>query len=246
MGAAWKNPHDRDIPYLRKIIRKVKSLGLETCMTLGSLSENQARSLSEAGLDYYNHNLDTSEEFYEKIVTTRKYHERLETIEKVQKAGIKVCSGGILGLGEGTKDRASLLVQLANLPKTPESVPINMLVKIKGTPFFDKEDIDFFDFVRTIAVARIMLPQSFIRLSAGRKNMNEQMQTLCFMAGANSVFSGCKLLTTDNPDEKEDRALFKKLDIDVMRIDDLNNLSHDKSLSSKEKLRFEDFYDAYS
>ncbi|ADD79645.1 biotin synthase BioB [Candidatus Riesia pediculicola] len=243
MGAAWRNPNDRDIPYLQKIVREVKSLGLETCMTLGTLSENQANSLSEAGLDYYNHNLDTSEEFYEKIITTRKYQERIETIERVQKAGIKVCSGGILGLGETVKDRASLLVQLANLPKVPESVPINMLVQIKGTPLFNEKKIDFFDFVRTIAAARIMLPSSFIRLSAGRKNMNEQMQALCFIAGANSVFSGCKLLTTDNPNEQEDHILFKKLDINL-DFTKKNVLEEKDSFFSEKEVESGNFYEA--
>lgn len=211
MGAAWKNPNDRDMPYLEQMVQGVKALGLETCMTLGTLSDDQAQRLGEAGLDYYNHNLDTSPEFYGNIITTRTYQERLDTLEKVREAGIKVCSGGIVGLGETVTDRAGLLLQLANLPTPPESVPINMLVKVKGTPLADNEDVDAFDFIRTIAVARIMMPASFVRLSAGREQMNEQTQAMCFMAGANSIFYGCKLLTTPNPEEDKDLQLFRKL-----------------------------------
>ncbi len=213
MGAAWKNPHDRDMPYLEQMVQGVKAMGLEACMTLGTLKEEQAQRLAAAGLDYYNHNLDTSPEFYGNIITTRSYQERLDTLDKVRDAGIKVCSGGIVGLGEQVKDRAGLLLQLANLPVPPESVPINMLVKVKGTPLADNEDVDAFDFIRTIAVARIMMPTSWVRLSAGREQMNEQTQALCFMAGANSVFYGCKLLTTPNPEEDKDLQLFKKLGI---------------------------------
>ncbi|EPU7432029.1 biotin synthase BioB [Cronobacter sakazakii] len=211
MGAAWKNPNDRDMPYLEQMVQGVKALGLETCMTLGTLSDDQAQRLGEAGLDYYNHNLDTSPEFYGNIITTRTYQERLDTLEKVREAGIKVCSGGIVGLGETVTDRAGLLLQLANLPTPPESVPINMLVKVKGTPLADNEDVDAFDFIRTIAVARIMMPTSYVRLSAGREQMNEQTQAMCFMAGANSIFYGCKLLTTPNPKEDKDLQLFRKL-----------------------------------
>ena len=211
MGAAWKNPHDRDMPYLEKMVQGVKAMGLETCMTLGTLNDEQAQRLGAAGLDFYNHNLDTSPEFYGNIITTRTYQERLDTLEKVREAGIKVCSGGIVGLGEEVKDRAALLVQLANLPVPPESVPINMLVKVKGTPLADNEDVDAFDFIRTIAVARIMMPRSHVRLSAGREQMNEQTQAMCFMAGANSIFYGCKLLTTPNPEEDKDLLLFRKL-----------------------------------
>jgi len=211
MGAAWKNPHERDMPYLEQMVQGVKALGLETCMTLGTLSDDQAQRLGEAGLDYYNHNLDTSPEFYGNIITTRTYQERLDTLEKVREAGIKVCSGGIVGLGETVTDRAGLLLQLANLPTPPESVPINMLVKVKGTPLADNEDVDAFDFIRTIAVARIMMPTSYVRLSAGREQMNEQTQAMCFMAGANSIFYGCKLLTTPNPEEDKDLQLFRKL-----------------------------------
>ncbi|EGT5700914.1 biotin synthase [Cronobacter sakazakii] len=211
MGAAWKNPNDRDMPYLEQMVQGVKALGLETCMTLGTLSDDQAQRLGEAGLDYYNHNLDTSPEFYGNIITTRTYQERLDTLEKVREAGIKVCSGGIVGLGETVTDRAGLLLQLANLPTPPESVPINMLVKVNGTPLADNEDVDAFDFIRTIAVARIMMPTSYVRLSAGREQMNEQTQAMCFMAGANSIFYGCKLLTTPNPEEDKDLQLFRKL-----------------------------------
>ncbi|MEJ5077513.1 biotin synthase BioB [Erwinia sp. MYb535] len=211
MGAAWKNPHERDMPYLEQMVQGVKAMGMETCMTLGTLSEQQAQRLAHAGLDFYNHNLDTSPEFYGSIITTRSYQERLDTLGKVRDAGIKVCSGGIVGLGETVSDRAGLLVQLANLPTPPESVPINMLVKVKGTPLADNDDVDPFDFVRTIAVARIMMPRSHIRLSAGREQMSEQTQAMCFMAGANSIFYGCKLLTTPNPEEDKDRVLFRKL-----------------------------------
>ncbi|HHP7641756.1 biotin synthase BioB [Escherichia coli] len=211
MGAAWKNPHERDMPYLEQMVQGVKAMGLEACMTLGTLSESQAQRLANAGLDYYNHNLDTSPEFYGNIITTRTYQERLDTLEKVREAGIKVCSGGIVGLGETVKDRAGLLLQLANLPTPPESVPINMLVKVKGTPLADNDDVDAFDFIRTIAVARIMMPTSYVRLSAGREQMNEQTQAMCFMAGANSIFCGCKLLTTPNPEEDKDLQLFRKL-----------------------------------
>ncbi len=201
------------MPYLLDMVRGVKSLGLETCMTLGMLNKDQAESLAEAGLDYYNHNLDTSRENYGNIITTRTYDDRLDTLAHVRDAGMKVCSGGIVGLGEDKRDRAGLLMELANLPRHPESVPINMLVKVKGTPLENVEDLDAFDFVRTIAVARIMMPASAVRLSAGREKMNEQMQALCFMAGANSIFYGCKLLTTPNPDEDEDMQLFRKLGI---------------------------------
>ncbi|HBH65515.1 biotin synthase BioB [Erwinia persicina] len=211
MGAAWKNPHERDMPYLEQMVQGVKAMGMETCMTLGTLSQQQAQRLAQAGLDFYNHNLDTSPEFYGSIITTRSYQERLDTLGQVRDAGIKVCSGGIVGLGETVSDRAGLLVQLANLPTPPESVPINMLVKVKGTPLADNDDVDPFDFIRTIAVARIMMPRSHVRLSAGREQMSEQTQAMCFMAGANSIFYGCKLLTTPNPEEDKDRVLFRKL-----------------------------------
>ncbi|HCH50335.1 MAG TPA: biotin synthase [Proteus sp.] len=218
MGAAWKNPHERDMPYLEQMVKEVKALGMETCMTLGKLDDTQATRLADAGLDFYNHNLDTSPEFYGSIVTTRTYQDRLDTLDKVRNAGIKVCSGGILGLGEEVKDRAAMLVQLANLPQPPESVPINMLAKIKGTPMADNEDVDPFDFIRTIAVARIMMPRSYVRLSAGREQMSEQTQAFCFMAGANSIFYGCKLLTTTNPTEDKDHQLFRKLGLNPERL----------------------------
>ena len=218
MGAAWKNPKERDMPYLVKMVEGVKSLGLETCMTLGMLTSGQAKTLAEAGLDYYNHNLDTSPEFYQEIITTRTYDDRLHTLEHVRAAGMKVCSGGIVGMGEQAADRIGLLVQLANLPRHPESVPINMLVKVAGTPLAEVDDLDPFEFIRTIAVARIMMPRSHVRLSAGREKMNEQMQALCFMAGANSVFYGCKLLTTPNPAEDKDRQLFQRFGINTQTV----------------------------
>lgn len=213
MGAAWKNPSARDMPYLLEMIQEVKSLGLESCMTLGMLDKEQAEQLSSAGLDYYNHNLDTSPEYYEKIITTRTYQERLDTLDNVRNAGMKVCSGGIVGLGEAGNDRSALLQQLANMPVQPESVPINKLVKVQGTPLDNVADLDDFEFIKTIAVARILMPKSHVRLSAGRESMSEQTQALCFMAGANSIFYGCKLLTTGNPDANEDLRLFKKLGI---------------------------------
>ncbi|GMQ46023.1 biotin synthase BioB [Vibrio sp. 10N] len=213
MGAAWKNPKERDMPLLTDMIKGVKDLGLETCMTLGMLTPDQATHLADAGLDYYNHNLDTSPEFYGNIITTRTYQDRLDTLSHVRDAGMKICSGGIIGMGESANDRAGLLMELANLPVQPESVPINMLVKVKGTPLEEVDDVEPFDFIRLIAIARIMMPKSAVRLSAGREDMNEQMQALCFMAGANSVFYGCKLLTTPNPDEDKDLQLFKKLGI---------------------------------
>ena len=218
MGAAWRNPHERDMPYLEQMVKEVKALGMETCMTLGKLDDSQASRLAQAGLDFYNHNLDTSPEFYGSIITTRTYQDRLDTLDKVRNAGIKVCSGGILGLGEEVKDRVAMLVQLANLPQPPESVPINMLAKIKGTPLADNEDVDPFDFIRTIAVARIMMPRSYVRLSAGREQMSEQTQAFCFMAGANSIFYGCKLLTTTNPTEDKDHQLFRKLGLNPERL----------------------------
>ena len=218
MGAAWKNPKERDMPHLTDMIKGVKGMGLETCMTLGMLTPDQAKQLANAGLDYYNHNLDTSTEFYGNIITTRTYQDRLDTLSHVRDAGMKICSGGIIGMGESANDRAGLLVELANLPVHPESVPINMLVKVKGTPLEEVDDVEPFDFIRLIAIARIMMPQSAVRLSAGRENMNEQMQALCFMAGANSVFYGCKLLTTPNPSEDKDMMLFNKLGINSQEV----------------------------
>ena len=233
MGAAWRNPRDRDMPYILKMVEEVKSLGLETCMTLGMLTREQAVALKQAGLDYYNHNLDTSPEYYSDIITTRTYQDRLNTLENVRAAGMNVCSGGIVGMGETVSDRASMLVQLANLPEQPQSVPINMLVKVKGTPLDSVEDLDYFEFIRTIAVARIMMPKSHVRLSAGREAMNEQMQALCFMAGANSIFYGCKLLTTSNPDTHEDVMLFKKLGINTERTRDYSDEAHQQVLEEE-------------
>ena len=213
MGAAWKHPSAKDMPYVLKMVEGVKALGLETCMTLGKLTQEQTEALAQAGLDYYNHNLDTSPEFYGNIITTRTYSERLQTLAYVRDAGMKICSGGILGMGESVEDRAGLLIQLANLPEHPESVPINMLVKVKGTPLAEEEDVDPFDFIRMLAVARIMMPESHVRLSAGREQMNEQMQALAFLAGANSIFYGEKLLTTGNPQADKDMRLFARLGI---------------------------------
>lgn len=213
MGAAWKHPSAKDMPYVLEMVKGVKALGLETCMTLGTLSEEQTMALADAGLDYYNHNLDTSPEFYGNIITTRTYADRLKTLSYVREAGMKICSGGILGMGESLDDRLGLLIQLANLPEHPESVPINMLVKVAGTPLENVEDVDSFDFIRTLAVARILMPKSHVRLSAGREQMNEQMQSLAFFAGANSIFYGEKLLTTGNPDAEKDMRLFARLGI---------------------------------
>lgn len=213
MGAAWRSPREKDMPYVLEMVRQVKSLGLETCMTLGMLEPTQAKELAQAGLDYYNHNLDTSPEHYNQIITTRSYQDRLDTLAHVREAGMKVCAGGIVGLGERREDRVGLLTQLATLPAHPDSVPINQLVKIAGTPLGDVEDLDPFEFVRTIAVARILMPKSMVRLSAGREQMPEAIQSLCFLAGANSIFYGEKLLTTSNPEAEADRLLFERLGI---------------------------------
>lgn len=217
MGAAWKHPSEKDFPAVLEMVRQVRSLGMETCMTLGALTPEQSQALAEAGLDYYNHNLDTSPEYYGEIITTRSFQERLDTLDHVRAAGMKVCAGGIVGMGEGANDRAGLLQQLANMPSHPESVPINMLVKIKGTPLENVDDLDPFEFVRTIGVARIMMPASHVRLSAGRNQMNEQLQALCFLAGANSIFYGEKLLTTPLPEESADMKLFAKLGLSPER-----------------------------
>lgn len=211
MGAAWRAPKEKDFAMVLEMVRSVKSLGLETCVTMGMLSNDQTERLNEAGLDYYNHNLDTSPEFYGEIVTTRTYQDRLDTLERVRDAGIHVCAGGIVGLGEGVEDRAGLLQQLVNLPQHPESVPINLLVRVEGTPLADQAPLDPLDFVRTIAVARILMPRSRVRLSAGRTEMSDELQALCFFAGANSVFYGERLLTTGNPDQHHDRQLFERL-----------------------------------
>lgn len=213
MGAAWRNPRDRDLDQVIKMVQGVKRLGMETCVTLGMLSAQQAQRLKDAGLDYYNHNLDTSPEFYGEIITTRTYQDRLDTLAHVRESGINVCAGGIIGMGEDVQDRAGLLVALANLPQHPESVPINMLVQVEGTPLYGVEKLDSFDFVRTIAVARILMPTSFVRLSAGRTEMSDEVQALCFFAGANSIFYGEKLLTTENPNVQHDRMLMARLGI---------------------------------
>jgi biotin synthase len=215
MGAAWRSLNDRDLPEVAGMISDVKNLGLETCVTLGMVKKEQLQRLKDAGLDYYNHNIDTSEEYYKEIITTRTYQDRLDTLENIREVGLKTCCGGIVGMGEEIEDRAKMLITLANLPEHPESVPINMLVKVKGTPLDIIGDIDHFDFIRTIAVARIMMPKSYVRLSAGREAMNEQMQALCFLAGANSIFYGEKLLTTPNPKQNEDAALFGRLGINI-------------------------------
>lgn len=211
MGAAWRQPKDRDIERVVEMVREVKSLGMETCVTLGMLTSEQTERLKEGGLDYYNHNLDTSEDYYSEIITTRTYQDRLDTLQRVREAGINVCCGGIVGMGESDADRAKLLLELANLPKHPESVPINMLVQVQGTPLDGVEALDPIVFVRTIAVARILMPTSRVRLSAGRSDMSDEMQALCFLAGANSIFYGEKLLTTDNPMTSSDRELFHRL-----------------------------------
>ncbi|MBL0121443.1 MAG: biotin synthase BioB [Betaproteobacteria bacterium] len=217
MGAAWRGPKQRELEPVLDMVRGVKALGLEACCTLGMLKDGQAEQLKAAGLDYYNHNLDTSPEFYGEIVTTREYQDRIDTLERVRNAGVNVCCGGIVGMGESRRERAGLIAQLANMDPQPESVPINYLVQVEGTPLHDKmqgEDaIDWTEFVRTIAAARITMPKSFVRLSAGRQEMNEATQALCFLAGANSIFYGEKLLTTGNPDVDRDRALFEKLGI---------------------------------
>ncbi|WP_293267665.1 biotin synthase BioB [Neptunomonas sp.] len=213
MGAAWKHPADKDMPYVVDMVKQVKALGLETCMTLGMLDEGKADQLADAGLDYYNHNLDTSPEFYDKIITTRTFQDRLDTLQNVRDSGMKICSGGILGMGETATDRIGLLRQLANMSVQPESVPINMLVKVKGTPMENVEDLDHLTFIRTIAVARIMMPASHVRLSAGRESMSDEMQAMTFFAGANSIFYGDCLLTTPNPETNRDLQLFKRLGI---------------------------------
>ena len=213
MGAAWRNPTDKNLDKVIEMINVVKDLGMETCVTLGMLSREQTRKLKLAGLDYYNHNLDTSPEYYEEIITTRTYQDRLDTLENLRAEDINVCCGGIIGMGETDKDRAALLQQLANLPEHPQSVPINLLVQVENTPLYGTDELDPIDFVRTIAVARIMMPASVVRLSAGRTAMSEELQALCFVAGANSIFYGDTLLTTPNPDENVDQDLFHKLGI---------------------------------
>ncbi|MDD2864301.1 MAG: biotin synthase BioB [Methylococcales bacterium] len=211
MGAAWRKPKDSDIERVVEMVQGVKALGMETCVTLGMLTDSQTQRLKEGGLDYYNHNLDTSENYYSEVITTRTYQDRIDTLDRVRNAGINVCCGGIVGMGESDVDRANLLLQLANMPQHPESVPVNMLVQVEGTPLMGTEQLDPLMFVRTIAVARIMMPKSRVRLSAGRNEMSDEMQALCFLAGANSIFYGDKLLTTDNPMTNRDLALFARL-----------------------------------
>ena len=211
MGAAWRQPKDKQVERVVEMVQGVKALGMETCVTLGMLTDTQTQRLKEGGLDYYNHNLDTSEDYYSEVITTRTYQDRLDTLERVREAGINVCCGGIVGMGENEVDRAQLLIQLANLPKHPESVPVNMLVQVEGTPLMGTEALDPLVFVRTLAVARIMMPKSRVRLSAGRNKMSDEMQALCFLAGANSIFYGDKLLTTDNPMTNHDVTLFNRL-----------------------------------
>ena len=218
MGAAWRGPKDRDIPRVAAIVRAVKDLGLETCATLGLLGDGHAQQLKDAGLDYYNHNLDTAPEFYGEIIHTREYQDRLATLEQVRDAGLKTCCGGIVGMGETREQRAGLLQALANLPEHPQSVPINQLVPVPGTPLANAEPLDPFEFVRAIAVARILMPLSIVRLSAGRQQMDDAVQALCFFAGAGSIFYGEKLLTTGNPDVEADRALFRRLDLHPMEV----------------------------
>ncbi len=221
MGAAWRNPTDKNLERVVEMVQAVRALGMETCVTLGMLTGAQAHRLRQAGLDYYNHNLDTSPEFYGQVITTRTFQDRLDTLAHVREAGINVCSGGILGMGESRRDRAGMLQELANLPAHPESVPINLLVQVEGTPLYGTPRLDSLELVRTIAVARILMPRSYVRLSAGRTEMSDELQALCFLAGANSVFYGDRLLTTDNPETDKDRALFDRLGIRMEQRMDL-------------------------
>jgi biotin synthase len=218
MGAAWRSPKDRDVAKVAEIVNAVKGLGLQTCATLGMLSQPQAETLKAAGLDFYNHNLDTSPDYYGEIIHTREYQDRLDTLDHVRQAGMKTCCGGIVGMGESRAQRAGLLMTLANLPEHPESVPINRLVQVAGTPLAGTEALDPFEFVRSIAVARILMPASVVRLSAGRESMDDALQALCFAAGANSIFYGEKLLTTGNPDVEHDRRLFERLGLKPMEV----------------------------
>jgi biotin synthase len=213
MGAAWRGPKQKDLEPVMKMIAEVKAMGLETCATLGMLKEGQAEQLKQAGLDYYNHNLDTAPEFYGEVISTRTYQDRLDTLEQVREAGMNVCCGGIVGMGESRNQRAGLIAQLANMATPPESVPINLLTQVEGTPLCGTEPLDDFEFIRTVAAARITMPASHVRLSAGRSQMSDTMQALCFIAGANSIFYGEKLLTTGNPDTDADQELFDKLGI---------------------------------
>ncbi|MCF7985839.1 MAG: biotin synthase BioB [Thiohalocapsa sp.] len=215
MGAAWRNPTDKNLEQVTAMVEAVSALGMETCVTLGMLTLTQAQRLRDAGLSYYNHNLDTSPEFYGRVITTRTYRDRLETLEHVRTVGLKTCSGGILGMGESRRDRASMLCQLANLPAHPESVPINLLVQVEGTPLFGTDALDPFEFVRTVAAARVMMPRSYVRLSAGRSEMTDELQALCFLSGANSIFYGERLLTTPNAESDHDRRLFERLGLEA-------------------------------
>ena len=219
MGAAWRNPTDKNLDKVIEMITAVRELGMQTCVTLGMLTGSQAERLRDAGLDYYNHNLDTSPEFYGNVITTRTFQDRLDTLQFVREAGINVCSGGILGMGESGTDRARMLQELANLPRHPESVPINMLVQVEGTPLHGADELDQIEFVRSIAVARILMPESYVRLSAGRTDMSDETQALCFLAGANSIFYGERLLTTDNPGADHDQALFERLGINMETVE---------------------------
>jgi biotin synthase len=214
MGAAWRNLHDRDLEKVCNMVKEVKKLGMETCVTLGMINKDQSQKLKDAGLDYYNHNIDTSPKYYKEIISTRSFEDRLNTLQNIREAGISTCCGGIVGMGEEQSDRAMMLVTLANLPEHPGSVPINKLVKVKGTPLENTNTVDDFEFIKTIAIARIMMPKSFVRLSAGREEMSDQTQALCFLAGANSIFYGEKLLTTKNPENEKDLKLFAKLGIE--------------------------------
>lgn len=224
MGAAWRGPTDRQISLISEMVREVKSLGLETCATLGLLkNEEQARALKSAGLDFYNHNIDTSPDYYKKIITTRTFEDRIKTLEHVRSADLKVCCGGILGMGETNEDRIQMLLALSNLPTPPESIPINKLIPIPGTPLENAKPIDSIDFIRTIALARIMMPSAYIRLSAGRENMSLETQALCFLVGANSIFYGEKLLTAPNPTAEKDDILFSKLGLQKQTLDELHN-----------------------
>ena len=233
MGAAWRNLTQSNLIKVKDMVKEVKNLGLETCVTLGMLTDAQAKELKDVGLDYYNHNLDSSEEYYKKVVTTRTYQDRLDTLKHVRDAGVKVCSGGILGLGEKNIDRIKLIQVLANLETQPESVPINRLVKVEGTPYFDNYDVDEFDFIKVIALTRIAMPKSFVRLSAGRDTMNDHMQAMCFLAGANSIFYGEELLTTKNSTIKHDQDLLKKLKIKTMSVKKQYNDSQDIDIMDK-------------
>lgn len=217
MGAAWRSPKEKDFRVVLNMVKEVSAMGMETCVTMGMLNDDQTSRLKQAGLDFYNHNIDSSESFYETIISTRDFNDRLETLASVRRAGINVCSGGIIGMGEGETDRAEMLCALANMEKHPESVPINALVKIKGTPLGDVESLDPFDMVRMIACARIMMPAAYVRLSAGRMEMNDEHQALCFFAGANSIFYGDELLTTENPQLENDHLLFNRLGINTLQ-----------------------------